>query len=122
MPIYDYGCRSCGHQFELRQGFDAEPLTECPGCGELAKRKFSVPTVIYKGSGFYTTDYKRKESDVSQSDEPKSAEDKTESGDSASGAKSETANSVPKDKAESGDSTSGAKSETANSVSNDKEN
>ena len=68
MPIYDYQCGSCGHRFELRQGFDAEPVAECPKCAGAARRRFHVPTVIYKGSGFYTTDYKRKESNASSTD------------------------------------------------------
>ena len=60
MPIYDYQCTLCGHQFELRQGFDADPVEMCPQCQGQARRRFHSPTVIYKGSGFYTTDYARK--------------------------------------------------------------
>ncbi|MFC1935204.1 FmdB family zinc ribbon protein [Chloroflexota bacterium] len=60
MPIYDYQCIGCCHRFELRQGFDAEPVEVCPRCQGKAPRKFHSPTVIYKGSGFYTTDYARK--------------------------------------------------------------
>ena len=60
MPIYDYQCGSCGHGFELRQGFDAETIATCPQCSAPSRRRFHAPTVIYKGSGFYTTDYKRK--------------------------------------------------------------
>ena len=60
MPIYDYQCAACGHRFELRQGFDAEPIEVCPRCQGQAHRRFHSVTVIYKGSGFYTTDYARK--------------------------------------------------------------
>ena len=60
MPIYDYECVSCNHRFELKQGFDAEPRESCPLCQGLSRRRFHAPTVIYKGSGFYTTDYARK--------------------------------------------------------------
>ncbi|MFH1140932.1 MAG: FmdB family zinc ribbon protein [Chloroflexota bacterium] len=60
MPIYDYECAGCGHQFELRQGFDSEPVETCPRCQGRAQRRFHSVAVIYKGSGFYTTDYGRK--------------------------------------------------------------
>ncbi|MSQ22867.1 MAG: zinc ribbon domain-containing protein [Dehalococcoidia bacterium] len=60
VPIYDYECASCGNQFELRQGFDSEPVETCPRCQGRAQRRFHSPVVIYKGSGFYTTDYGHK--------------------------------------------------------------
>lgn len=60
MPTYDYQCAECGHRFELRQGFDAEPVEMCPRCQGRAHRRFHSVAVIYKGSGFYTTDYARK--------------------------------------------------------------
>ena len=58
MPIYGYRCSSCGHQFEIQQRMSDEPLKACPKCqGKLTKILY--PTgVIFKGSGFYTTDYK----------------------------------------------------------------
>lgn len=59
MPIYDYECEKCGHGFELRQSFNSEPETTCPVCTSRARRKFHSVAVIYKGSGFYTTDYKK---------------------------------------------------------------
>lgn len=59
MPIYDYECEACGHRFELRQSFDADPASICPRCEGTARRRFHSVAVIYKGSGFYTTDYKR---------------------------------------------------------------
>lgn len=58
MPIYGYRCSNCGHQFEIQQRMSDEPLKACPKCqGKLTKILY--PTgVIFKGSGFYTTDYK----------------------------------------------------------------
>lgn len=58
MPTYGYRCASCGHQFEIVQRISEEPLKECPKCqGKL--NKVLYPTgVIFKGSGFYSTDYK----------------------------------------------------------------
>ena len=58
MPTYDYQCADCGHVFELKQSFDSEPLGTCPQCGGIARRKFHAVPIIYKGTGFYTTDYK----------------------------------------------------------------
>jgi len=60
VPVYDYKCSGCGHRFELRQGFDADPVEVCPRCQAPAHRRFHSVGVIYKGSGFYTTDYARK--------------------------------------------------------------
>ncbi len=60
MPIYAYQCAACGNEFDLKQGFDASTEAPCPVCDDTARRRFVAPTVIYKGSGFYTTDYARK--------------------------------------------------------------
>ena len=59
MPIYDYECDKCGYRFELKQGFGAEAEALCPRCEGRARRKLHSVAVIYKGSGFYTTDYKK---------------------------------------------------------------
>ena len=75
MPIYEYYCNRCEALFELKQGFDAEPIQSCPTCKEPSTRKFHAPTVIYKGSGFYTTDYARK-NDPPQSSSNEKAADK----------------------------------------------
>jgi len=74
MPIYEYACAD-GHRFECRQGFDAAPIAVCPVCEGRSKRVLHAPTVHYKGSGFYTTDYGRSGSYKSDA--------KSESGDSA---------------------------------------
>ena len=58
MPTYGYRCGSCGHQFEIVQRISDEPLTACPECqGKLSKMLYPVG-ISFKGSGFYTTDYK----------------------------------------------------------------
>jgi putative FmdB family regulatory protein len=58
MPIYGYRCSSCGHEFEIQQKMSDEALKTCPKCeGKLTKILY--PTgIVFKGSGFYTTDYK----------------------------------------------------------------
>lgn len=58
MPLYEYKCE-IGHAFEEMQSFSDEPVATCGKCGASAKRQLSVPMVLYKGSGFYTTDYGR---------------------------------------------------------------
>src|SRR5258708_11499199 len=58
MPTYGYRCGKCGHQFEIVQRISEEPLTTCPKCqGKLSKVLYPVG-ISFKGSGFYTTDYK----------------------------------------------------------------
>lgn len=60
MPTYDYKCGNCGHLFETMQSIKADPLTKCPECGkETLKRLIGTGGgLIFKGSGFYLTDYK----------------------------------------------------------------
>ena len=58
MPIYGYRCRNCGHELEVLQKISDPPLKTCPNCsGELQKLVYPAG-VIFKGSGFYSTDYK----------------------------------------------------------------
>ena len=59
LPTYDYICTKCRHGFEAVQPFSAEPVAACPKCSGKSERQFSVPVVVYKGSGFYTTDHGR---------------------------------------------------------------
>jgi len=59
MPTYDYKCSECNHVFEYFQPMSANPLTECPECGGNLKRIIGTGAgPIFKGSGFYHTDYK----------------------------------------------------------------
>ncbi len=86
MPTYDYKCSNCNHTFEYFQPMSAEPLTECPECkGHLKRIIGSGAGPIFKGSGFYQTDYKGKttESKTSSNAEskPKSSEKKSGSDD-----------------------------------------
>lgn len=56
MPTYVYECDSCEHRFEERQGFDDDPLTDCPRCEGSVRRVFHPAPIIFKGRGFYVTD------------------------------------------------------------------
>ncbi len=60
MPTYDYECQACGHTYELFQSIKAAPVRKCPKCGKSkAKRLIGMGAgVIFKGSGFYQTDYR----------------------------------------------------------------
>ncbi|MCB1230622.1 MAG: zinc ribbon domain-containing protein [Verrucomicrobiae bacterium] len=61
MPTYDYKCEKCGHQFEVFQSMKDERLTDCPqeGCDGKVKRLIGTGAgIIFKGSGFYETDYR----------------------------------------------------------------
>lgn len=59
MPTYDYRCTNCGHQFEAFQKMSDKPLTQCPECKGILKRLIgSGSGPIFKGTGFYQTDYK----------------------------------------------------------------
>lgn len=60
MPIYEYKCTDCSTQFELRHGFDTETELPCPKCKGKTRRVFSAVPIIFKGSGFYTTDSRKK--------------------------------------------------------------
>jgi putative FmdB family regulatory protein len=66
MPTYDYECRHCGHNFELFQKITDEPLNKCPKCKKSVKRLIGKGAgIIFKGSGFYATDYRQKLKDDS---------------------------------------------------------
>ena len=59
MPTYEYECRSCGHAFEKFQPITATPIRRCPVCGKSVRRLIGNGAgVIFKGSGFYETDYR----------------------------------------------------------------
>lgn len=80
MPTYEYICTDCGYEFEEFQRITADPLTTCPKCGGVVKRKISAGAgLVFKGSGFYITDYKDKKSSSSTVTQ---SENKTQKNDS----------------------------------------
>jgi putative FmdB family regulatory protein len=61
MPLYEYLCETCGHRFETIQKFSDPPLDRCPKCGGALRKLQSAPAFQFKGSGWYVTDYARKD-------------------------------------------------------------
>ena len=104
MPRYDYRCTRCDHRFELRQSFHSDPVADCLECGAPSQRQIHAPPVIFKGSGWYVTDYGkgRGNNGLGKSEEK---DEKAEKSDSGSG-KSKSASSEGKSGAASA-STSG---------------
>lgn len=62
MPTYDYRCKSCGHEFEKFQNIAEEPVRKCPVCGKNSVIRLvgGGAGLLFRGSGFYITDYKKK--------------------------------------------------------------
>ena len=61
MPTYEYACPKCGHHFEQYQTMSAAPLRKCPKCGKSGVKRLigAGAGLIFKGSGFYSTDYRK---------------------------------------------------------------
>ncbi len=73
MPLYEYKCRACAHRFERIVKFSDAPLTTCPQCGrDEIQQLISAPAVQFKGSGWYVTDYARKNTTPASSGSAKS--------------------------------------------------
>ncbi len=60
MPIYEYQCESCAHKFEVKQSIKDDPISACERCGKPVRRLISSPGIMFKGSGWYVTDYSDK--------------------------------------------------------------
>ncbi len=105
MPTYDYICDACGHEFEAFESIKADPQTICPTCHEARLRRKIGPgaAILFKGSGFYQTDYrsdsykKGAEADKSSGSPAKSSESK---GSDTSGSTNGTSPPPPPPKAE----------------------
>ena len=74
MPTYEYQCQKCKRRHEASQSITAKPLTKCPKCGGKLKRLLSTGSgFLFKGSGFYITDYRSKSyHDAKKKDQPSS--------------------------------------------------
>jgi putative FmdB family regulatory protein len=74
MPLREYQCDACGHRFEVIQKMSDLPLDTCPKCGEILRKLQAAPAFHLKGSGWYATDYAKKDQSTAKSeDESKGA-------------------------------------------------
>ena len=107
MPIYEYGCKACGHTLDVLQKISDAPLVDCPECGEATlKRLISAPRFRLKGDGWYETDFKKdnqRNLAKGDSEKPAKADDK----------KADTAKKKDAPKSDSGSSSGSAKSTAA---------
>ncbi len=106
MPTYDYICDACGHEFETYEPITSNPRTDCPECKELKlRRKIGAGmAILFKGSGFYQTDYR------SESYKKAAQADKAASEPAKSTGESKSSDSKPSE-SKSSDSTGSSKSE-----------
>lgn len=79
MPIYEYKCRKCGEVCEILQKMMDPSPKSCPACGGPLEKILSCPAIQFKGSGWYITDYARKNSAPSRVQKPSSQQDKNPS-------------------------------------------
>jgi len=97
MPIYTYRCENCGVQFERRQNFSDAPLTRCPECNKKSLRKVYTPVgIVFKGSGFYSTDHRSPSGTSRAASGEKSGEAKKEANAESSTEKASSESSTEK--------------------------
>jgi len=90
MPTYDYRCKACAHEFELFQSMSAKPERKCPVCGKKTLERLigTGAALLFKGSGFYQTDYRSESYKKSaDADKPASTSGEVKSSDSKSDGK-----------------------------------
>lgn len=92
MPTYDYECDACSHKFELYQSISAEPEKVCPSCKKKKLRRLigTGGAVMFKGSGFYQTDYRSESYKKSAASDSKSSSGSESKSETKSESKSET--------------------------------
>lgn len=107
MPTYDYECDACGHKFELFQSISAPVEKKCPKCKKLKLRRLfgTGAAVVFKGSGFYQTDYRSDSyKKAADSDKPASESKGDSKSESKAETKSESTSSETKKSSDSGKS------------------
>ncbi|MDE0015249.1 MAG: zinc ribbon domain-containing protein [Candidatus Poribacteria bacterium] len=105
MPTYDYKCLACDVRFEKFQGITAPALEECPECGGKVKRLIGAgAALIFKGSGFYTTDYRSEGYKESAKKDKDESPDKSSSSDKSEKKEKKTTDTSSESKSKSTDS------------------
>ena len=96
MPIYEYQCDVCTERFEVKQSMKDNALTACPRCGKSVQRLISSPAIMFKGSGWYVTDYSDKMKPSAGNENPApAAGDKKEKASTSSDQRAPTATATP---------------------------
>lgn len=98
MPTYDYECDACQHTFEVFQGINEPVLTKCPECGKKKLRRLfgTGGAIVFKGSGFYQTDYRSDSYKKGASADKPSSENKSSESKPSSESKSTSSDSSSK--------------------------
>ena len=86
MPIYEYQCRQCGERSEALQRFADSPLSECEQCGGELRKLISAPAFQFKGTGWYATDYAKKDREGGDGSAKDTSSDSSQADDSGSSA------------------------------------
>ena len=90
MPLYEYACDSCGETIEALQRFSDPPLETCAACGGALEKLISAPSIQFKGTGWYVTDYGRKGDSSNNTETSKKPSAKSNSESTAAKAESKT--------------------------------
>jgi putative FmdB family regulatory protein len=114
MPLYEYRCRDCGHQFEIQQSITDDALTTCDRCRGDLRKVFQPVGIAFKGSGFYKTDSRGSSSTSSGAGSTGTGSTTSESSTSSSGDSSGSSGS-----GSSGGSTSGSATKAPAGAAND---
>jgi len=111
MPTYDYKCTACNHTMEAFQSMKDKPLRTCPSCGKNALERLigTGAAVLFKGSGFYQTDYRSESYKKAAASEKSAASSSSDSGSKTSSNGTASASSSVESKPSSGSKKSGAK-------------
>ena len=110
MPVYEYRCRDCGHEFEIQQSMSDDALTECPSCGGDLRKVFSPVGIAFKGSGYYKND---------SGSRSKSSSSSGDGGTTDSGSKSDSSSSSSSSTKESSTSSASSGSSGSSGSSSD---
>ena len=108
MPTYEYACKSCGRHIEVFQRISDEPLVECPHCAGQLRKVFHPAGILFKGSGFYETDYRSDSYKAAAKKETESSAKSSDTGGTnGTAAQSDTAGKADTAKAAGGKKSSG---------------
>jgi putative FmdB family regulatory protein len=110
MPLYEYGCSACGHQFEVIRKFSDPPEEKCPKCGGAVRKLQSAPAFQFKGTGWYVTDYAKSGQAEGKAGSDGKKDSATETGKSESKGGSSTTSSPASSSAPAASGTTASKS------------